>query len=57
MVLVGVLYALGTDRGECQSGEKDSGMESHGEYLVIIGLGWGPGTELIIHQMGLNYEF
>jgi hypothetical protein len=33
------IYVLGADRGDCQSGKKDSGTESHGEYLVIIGLG------------------
>jgi hypothetical protein len=31
--LVGDLYALGTDGGDRQSGEKDSVVESHVEYL------------------------
>ncbi len=29
--LVGVLYALSADRGDRQSGKKDSGTESHGK--------------------------
>jgi hypothetical protein len=28
----GPTYKLGTDRGDRQSGEKDSVVESHGEY-------------------------
>ncbi len=28
-VRVGVLYMLGADRGDCLSGKKDSGAESH----------------------------
>jgi hypothetical protein len=31
VALVGVLYALGADRGDHKSGEKDSGTESHGK--------------------------
>jgi hypothetical protein len=31
VTLVGVLYVLGADRGDCQRGKKDSGTEAHGE--------------------------
>ena len=42
--------------GQLPERQKDSGAESL-ESINYLSAGWGPGTELIIHQMGPNWEF